>query len=67
MELREAIECAVPLSAGVYNTAVKLDHTAARVADLEERAGAAEFDPAAYAANWRLQVGTLGSGNPSPR
>ena len=63
VELREAIERAVPLSAGVYNTAVKLDHTAARVVDLEERAAAAEFDPAAYAANWRLQVGTLGSGN----
>ena len=30
----------------IYNTAVKLDHTAARVADLEERAAAAEFDPA---------------------
>ena len=63
VELREAIERAVPLSAGVYNTAVTLGHTAARVTDLEERACAAEFDPAAYAANWRLQVGTLGSGN----
>jgi tRNA-splicing ligase RtcB len=61
--LRQSIERAVPLSAGVYNAGVALDHTARRVEDLEERAAEAEFDPAAYAGNWRLQLGTLGSGN----
>lgn len=61
--LREAIEVAVPLSAGKYNDAVTRDHTHARIADLEARASAAGFDPADYAANWRLQLGTLGSGN----
>lgn len=61
--VRRAIEKAVPLSAGVYNRSVTRDHTRARIAELEERARRAEFDPAAYGANWRLQVGTLGSGN----
>ncbi|MEO5745884.1 MAG: RtcB family protein, partial [Terracoccus sp.] len=36
--VREAIEAAVPLSAGVYNQTVELEHTQRRVADLEERA-----------------------------
>jgi tRNA-splicing ligase RtcB len=61
--VRRAIEHAVPLSAGVYNTAVTRDHTRARIAELEELADRAGFDPAAYGRNWRLQVGTLGSGN----
>ena len=61
--LRTALEAAVPLSAGRYNRAVTRAHTEARVADLEARAGAAGLDPASYAANWRLQLGTLGSGN----
>jgi tRNA-splicing ligase RtcB len=34
-----------------------------RVADLEARAANARFDPAAYAGNWRQQLGSLGSGN----
>ena len=61
--LREAIEAAVPLSAGKYNRDLRREHTVARVRDLEYRAEEAEFDPAAYAANWRLQLGSLGSGN----
>ncbi|WP_114423345.1 RtcB family protein [Nocardioides houyundeii] len=61
--LREAVEGAVPLSAGRYNAAVTREHTRSRVADLEARAERAGFDPARYAANWRLQLGTLGSGN----
>ena len=61
--LREAIEAAVPLSAGKYNDAVTRGHTKVRIAELEARAGSAHFDPAHYAANWRLQLGTLGSGN----
>jgi len=61
--LREAIEAAVPLSAGVYNTEVSREHTEARIGALAAAAESAEFDPATYAANWRLQLGTLGSGN----
>jgi tRNA-splicing ligase RtcB len=61
--LRRAIEKAVPLSAGVYNRSVTRDHTRARIAELERLAERAGFDPAAYGPNWRLQVGTLGSGN----
>ncbi|WP_101526185.1 RtcB family protein [Nocardioides houyundeii] len=61
--LREAVEGAVPLSAGRYNAAVTREHTRSRVANLEARAERAGFDPARYAANWRLQLGTLGSGN----
>jgi tRNA-splicing ligase RtcB len=61
--LREAIERAVPLSAGVYNTMITRDHTLDRIKDLEVRAESAHFDPADYAANWRFQLGTLGSGN----
>jgi tRNA-splicing ligase RtcB len=60
--LREAIEAAIPLSAGNYN-----DHTTdtamLRIVDLEATADRARFDPAKYAPNWRLQLGTLGSGN----
>ncbi|PRY01026.1 RtcB family protein [Allonocardiopsis opalescens] len=57
--LRLAIERAVPLSAGVYNT--ELTPTAReRAQRLEERART-DYDQ--VAANWRLQLGTLGSGN----
>lgn len=61
--VREAIERAVPTSAGAYNSAINRDHTLARVTDLEAAAEHAGFDPGAYAGNWRLQLGTLGSGN----
>ena len=61
--LREAIEAAVPLSAGKYNTAITREHTEDRIFELEAGAQSANFDPASYAANWRLQLGTLGSGN----
>src|SRR5690606_17553274 len=60
--LREAIEAAVPTSAGAYNTTLT-DSAAARVATLEGKAEKARFDPSSYAGNWRLQLGTLGSGN----
>ncbi len=53
----------MPLSAGVYNTSVTREHTRVRIAALEEHADRAGFDPAAYGKKWRLQVGTLGSGN----
>jgi tRNA-splicing ligase RtcB (3'-phosphate/5'-hydroxy nucleic acid ligase) len=60
--LREAIEHAVPLSAGAYNTALTATATA-RVETLTKAAEKAGFDPAKYAGNWALQLGTLGSGN----
>jgi tRNA-splicing ligase RtcB (3'-phosphate/5'-hydroxy nucleic acid ligase) len=61
-ELREQIERAVPTSAGAYNR--KIVATAEpRVRELEELANQKGFDPASYASNWRLQLGTLGSGN----
>jgi len=61
-DLSEAIEAAVPLSAGHYNAA--LTPTAQeRVRELEALAEKAGFDPARYASNWRLQLGSLGSGN----
>jgi tRNA-splicing ligase RtcB len=60
--LRKAIERAVPLSAGTYNTT--LTGTAAqRVEQLTKAAERAGFDPARYAGNWALQLGSLGSGN----
>jgi tRNA-splicing ligase RtcB (3'-phosphate/5'-hydroxy nucleic acid ligase) len=57
--LRVAIERAVPLSAG-HNNRVLTDTAKARVGELE---GAAETDYAEIARSWRLQLGSLGSGN----
>src|SRR5579864_2241935 len=60
--LREAIERAIPLSAGVYNQAIRDDAgTKARITELEDLDGADSAE--AIAPNWRLQLGTLGSGN----
>jgi tRNA-splicing ligase RtcB len=61
-ELREQIERAIPLSAGRYNRSI-VATAEPRVAELEELASQASFDPGSYAGNWRLQLGTLGSGN----
>jgi len=60
--LREAIERAIPLSAGHYNTFLT-PSAASRTRELERAAATAQFDPAAYSPNWRLQLGSLGSGN----
>ena len=60
--LREAIERAVPLSAGAANRKV-VATAAPRVADLEAKAVTAEFDPDSRTGRWREQLGTLGSGN----
>lgn len=60
--LREAIEQAIPLSAGKYNT--ELTATAEpRVDKLLDKAVKHNFNPSFYAGNWWLQLGTLGSGN----
>lgn len=60
--LRQAVERAVPLSAGAANR--KIVATAQpRVAELESLAAEAGFDPYQRAGRWREQLGTLGSGN----
>lgn len=59
--LRELIEQRIPLSAGKYNTAMFGSQTQRRVADLESLDGADSAE--AIAPNWRLQLGSLGSGN----
>ncbi|WP_341996999.1 RtcB family protein [Microbacterium sp. LWH7-1.2] len=61
-QLRAQIERAVPLSAGHDNRKV-VATAEPRVAELEELAEKAEFDPGRYAGHWRLQLGSLGSGN----
>lgn len=60
--LRTAIERSVPLSAGHANTTLTAS-ARARVAHLEQQAERAGFDPSTYARSWRLQLGSLGSGN----
>jgi tRNA-splicing ligase RtcB len=60
--LHASIARRVPLSAGRYNRRLQ-DTAAPRVAHLSELADQAGFDPARYAANWTLQLGSLGSGN----
>jgi tRNA-splicing ligase RtcB (3'-phosphate/5'-hydroxy nucleic acid ligase) len=60
-QLRVAIERAIPLSAGKHNHAVRDEHTEAFIAVLEDRDGADSAQQ--IAPNWRLQLGSLGSGN----
>lgn len=61
-ELHESISRRIPLSAGRYNT--KVQPTALpRLEELQKLAERADFDPASYAGNWELQLGSLGSGN----
>jgi tRNA-splicing ligase RtcB len=59
--LRGAIERAIPLSAGKHNAAVRDAGTAARIGELEALDGADSAEQ--IAGNWRLQLGSLGSGN----
>jgi tRNA-splicing ligase RtcB (3'-phosphate/5'-hydroxy nucleic acid ligase) len=60
-QLRRAIERAIPLSAGKYNHEVRDAGTAARIAELEHMDGSDSAEQ--IAGNWRLQLGSLGSGN----
>lgn len=63
-ELRQTIERGIPLSAGHHNR--RVEPTAEpRIAELEalaDRLGVADSVPA-RSKNWRLQLGSLGSGN----
>jgi tRNA-splicing ligase RtcB len=59
--LRESIERAIPLSAGKYNQTIYDEATAARIEALEKRQAADGAER--IAPNWRLQLGSLGSGN----
>ncbi len=58
--LHAAISALIPLSAGNYNAAVQ-DTATARIERLEAMRGVDQAD--AIAPNWRLQLGSLGSGN----
>lgn len=60
--LRQSIERAIPLSAGAANRKV-VDTAQPRVEELEAMAASAEFSPDQRAGRWRLQLGSLGSGN----
>jgi tRNA-splicing ligase RtcB len=60
--LREAIERVVPISAGVNNRSIQ-PTAEPRIRELEQLARESGFDPAKYVSRWRLQLGTLGSGN----
>jgi tRNA-splicing ligase RtcB (3'-phosphate/5'-hydroxy nucleic acid ligase) len=59
--LRRSIEHAVPLSAGKHNKTIFDAGTQQRIAELEELGGADSAQQ--IAGNWRLQLGSLGSGN----
>jgi tRNA-splicing ligase RtcB len=59
-ELREAIEAAIPLSAGKYNAELT-DTAQARCDELSALAGIEAADR--LSPQWRFQLGTLGSGN----
>jgi tRNA-splicing ligase RtcB (3'-phosphate/5'-hydroxy nucleic acid ligase) len=60
-ELRLSIEQAIPLSAGHHNSRIRDSHTEASIAALEAQDGAGSAEQVAR--NWRLQLGSLGSGN----
>jgi tRNA-splicing ligase RtcB len=59
--LREAIERAIPLSAGNYNSDFYDEETKRRVGELFLRDGSESAET--IAPNWSMQLGTLGSGN----
>lgn len=60
-ELHKAISGEIPLSAGKYNTASWGEGTDRRIEELEALAGIEQAEQ--VAPNWRLQLGSLGSGN----
>lgn len=60
--VRKQIERDIPLSAGKYNHELT-ESASLRVSELEAEAGYVGFDPADYAGSWKMQLGSLGSGN----
>ncbi|TQF66999.1 RtcB family protein [Rhodococcus spelaei] len=61
--LRVAVERAIPLSPGHYNTELgQWDFTAAKIAELERRADDEGVD-LVHSPKWRQQLGSLGGGN----
>ena len=62
VEIREAIEHQIPLSAGKYNRSIKRT-AVSKVAELERLAGERLKEYTKIAPKWRLQLGSLGSGN----
>lgn len=60
--LRQSIESQIPLSAGKYNQKVNDDATQ-YIGELEFDANIVGFNPDELSPNWRLQLGSLGSGN----
>lgn len=60
-ELHAAISKMVPLSAGRHNRTIHSDATRARIAELEAMPGIEQAERVAR--GWRLQLGSLGSGN----
>jgi tRNA-splicing ligase RtcB (3'-phosphate/5'-hydroxy nucleic acid ligase) len=61
--LRKALEASIPLGAGAYNTRIWRHETSLRIADLESLAVKLSVPVDSHAANWRDQLGSLGSGN----
>jgi tRNA-splicing ligase RtcB len=60
--LRAAIEREIPVSMGQYRSRLS-EQAQRRAVELEDKAAKDAVEPDSYAANWRLQLGTLGSGN----
>ncbi len=60
-DLHAAISAAVPLSAGRYNEVTYSEQTQARIDVLEAMRGIEQAQ--AIAPSWRMQLGSLGSGN----
>jgi tRNA-splicing ligase RtcB (3'-phosphate/5'-hydroxy nucleic acid ligase) len=60
-KLRELIERRIPVSAGRHNKGINGAATRERITELENLDGADSAE--AVAGNWRLQLGSLGSGN----
>ncbi|HEY1973290.1 MAG TPA: RtcB family protein [Pseudonocardia sp.] len=60
--LRAAIEREIPVSMGQYRSWLS-EQAQRRAVELEDKAAKDAVEPDSYAANWRLQLGTLGSGN----
>lgn len=61
-KLRESIERSIPLSAGAYNHDIK-DTAKPKIAELESKAGDKLKYYDSFKNDWRVQLGTLGSGN----